>query len=261
MIHAGFAATDITPPVGEPIPGGFSPTPSVGVHDPLEVTAAVFADGETRLAVVGVDAVSLRTEDVLAARTRAEALCGLPADNILVAASHTHSGGPANDVLGVDSDPDYRARIIEALAEAVAEAWERRRPAQVGWAAGEAEGLAWNRRWVMRDGSQQTHTDPDDPQAVGRAGPDDPQVLVLAAREPDGELLGLVGNFTCHATVMGGNQFSAGYPGAWRRMIRDITGAQMVFLNGAMGDVTQINRKLDLPQRGEEGMARFARKL
>ncbi len=261
VTRAGFFTTDITPPVGANIPGGFVPSPSTGIHDPLEVTAAVIAGDEITLAIVGVDAVSLKTEDVLQARTLAEESSGVPADNILVAASHAHTGGPANDVLGTDSDLIYRSRVTNQIANAVTEARARLVPATIGWASGQAEGLAWNRRWVMRDGSHQTHADPDDPDVVESAGPEDPEVLLLAARDLDGEILGFIGNFTCHPTVMGGPRFSSGYPGAWRRALRTLTGGEMVFLNGAMGDITQVNKRLDLPQKGEEGVARMSRAL
>lgn len=260
-MQVGFSSTDITPPVGAHIPGGYAPVPAQGVRDPLEVTAAVLASDQVTLAVVGVDAVSLSTEDVLAARELAEQLSGVPAAHILVAASHTHSGGPANDVLGTDSDPHYRQHIVRQIASAVAEARRCAVPAQLAWASGRAEGLAWNRRWVLRDGSHRTHADPTDPEVVGRAGPDDPQVLLLAARDLDGRLLGFVGNFTCHTTVMGGALFSACYPGAWRRLLHRLTGGVLVFLNGAMGDVTQVNKLSDLPQKGPEAVERIARAL
>jgi len=229
------------------------------VHDPLQVTAAVLLSDDTETAVVGVDAVSLKTEDVLDARARAEQLCGVPADSILIAASHTHSGGPSNDVLGVDSDAHYREQIIRQIASAVAQACDNAVPAQVGWAVGRAEGLAWNRRWVMKDGSHQTHVDPASPDVVERAGPSDPEVILLCARDLDGNDLGYVGNFTCHVTIMGGDEFSADYPGDWRARLglARLTAAPLVFLNGAMGDITQVNKESDLPQRGEAGVERF----
>lgn len=230
---------------------------SEGWLDPLSVTAGVFLTPDTAVAVVGVDAVSLKTEDVLGARGRAEELSGIPADKILVAASHTHSGGPANDVLGTASDAHYREQIVRQIAGAVAQANSDAVPAQVGWGAGEVEGLAWNRRWVMRDGSHQTHADPADPDVVGRAGPSDPGLALLCARDLDGGYLGFVGNFACHCTVMGGTRLHPDYPGAWRDRLCQVTGAPLVFLNGAMGDVTQVNRELDLPQWGMAGIERF----
>ncbi len=261
VTHAGFFTTDITPPVGANIPGGFVASPSTGIHDPLEVSAAVIAGDDLTLALVGVDAVSLKTEDVLEARGIAEETCGIPAENVLVATSHVHSGGPANDVLGTDSDPQYRAHVVRQIASAIAEAHSRMVPAQLGWAAGCAEGLGWNRRWVLRDGTHRTHADPTDPDVLDNAGPSDPQVLLLAARDLDEDILGFIGNFTCHTTIMGGRRFAAGYPGAWRRTMQALTGGTMVFLNGAMGDVTQVNKLSDQPQKGEAGVERFARAL
>ena len=75
-------------------------------------------------------------------------------------------------------------------------------------------------------------------------------------RDLDGRILGFVGNFTCHPTIMGGGELSADYPGAWSDLMERVTGAPLVFLNGAMGDVTQVNRELDAPQRGPEDGAR-----
>ncbi|MGI5818577.1 MAG: hypothetical protein ACOX9R_10835 [Armatimonadota bacterium] len=263
MIHAGFYVADITPPVGASIPGGFAPRAAEAVHDPLRVRAGVFATDDGALAFVGVDAVSLKTEDMARAREMAAALSPVPAANIIIAASHTHTGGPANDVLGTASEDHHRRQIVNQIASAVAEAARRAVPAEIAWASGTAHELAWNRRWILADGSQATHSDPADDDVIERAGPSDPEVLLLAARDLAGRPLGLVGNFTCHVTIMGGSHFSADYPGAWSDMMQTATGAPLVFLNGAMGDLTQVNREagFDRPQKGDEGVQRFARKL
>lgn len=263
MIRSGFAVTDITPPVGAHIPGGFSPIVSTGVNDPLRVRAAVIGDDTTEMALVGVDAVSLSTEDVLEARRQAAALCGISAAHIIIAASHTHTGGPANDVLGTPSDAHYRLHVVQQISSAIALAHAKRVPCELGWGVGEASDLAWNRRWVLKDGTHATHADPNSEAVVGRAGPDDPQVGLLIARDFDGHVLGFVGNFACHCTLRGGRAFSADYPGAWSDLLERATGAPLVFLNGALGDVTQINRETGFahPQKGEPVIQRFARKL
>ncbi|MGD9496719.1 MAG: hypothetical protein AB7Y46_10490 [Armatimonadota bacterium] len=261
MVRAGFHVADITPPIGASIPGGFAPRPAEGIHDPLRVRAAALMTEEAALAIVGVDAVSLSNEDNLRARELAAHLSHVPTDQIIIAASHTHSGGPANDVLGSPSDEHYREQVTRQIASAVAEAIRTAVPAELAWAAGEAEGLAWNRRWVLADGTHETHADPARADVIERAGPSDPELLLLAARDHDGRPLGFVGNFTCHTTLMGGVQFSADYPGAWSDLMTRATGAPLVFLNGAMGDVTQVNRALELPQRGPAAVQRFARKL
>lgn len=261
MIRAGFHVADITPPVGASIPGGFAPRPAEGIHDPLRVRAAALLGEDAALAIVGVDAVSINHDDNLRARELAAHLSHIPADAIIIGASHTHSGGPSNSVLGVEGDEHYREQIVRQIASAVAQAARRALPAELAWASGCAEGLAWNRRWVLADGSHETHADPARPDVVRRAGPSDPELLLLAARDLDGRLLGFVGNFTCHTTIMGGSEFSADYPGAWSDLMERVAGAPLVFLSGAMGDVTQVNRELDAPQRGPEAVTRFARAL
>ncbi len=261
MIRAGFHVADITPPIGASIPGGFAPRPAEGIHDPLRVRAAVLLGEDDALALVGVDAVSIPTEDNLRARELAADLAHIPDAQIIIAASHTHCGGPANDVLGSPSDEHYREHIVRQTASAVAQAARNAVPAQIGWGAGVAEGLGWNRRWRLADGTQETHADPSLDHVIERAGPGDAEVLLLAARDTNGRLLGFVGNFTCHCTLMGGPEFSADYPGAWSDLIARATGAPLVFLNGAMGDITQVARDQDVPQAGEPAVARFARKL
>jgi hypothetical protein len=77
------------------------------------------------------------------------------------------------------------------------------------------------------------------------AGPVDESVGVLAARTPDGVILGLVVNFSCHSTVVGGSKFSADYAGYIRSHLRSRLGANLpiVFLLGACGDVTQVDNQ------------------
>ncbi len=63
----------------------------------------------------------------------------------------------------------------------------------------------------MRDGRHVTHPGKGNRDIVKPAGPIDPEVGVIAARSPDGELLGVFVNFACHLTVLGGNGFTADY--------------------------------------------------
>ena len=77
--RAGFAATDITPAVGQAVPGGFAPRASTGVLHPLQARACVVAGEPETVAIVGVDAVSLRFDTVRKAWEQIEAVCGIPA--------------------------------------------------------------------------------------------------------------------------------------------------------------------------------------
>jgi len=131
-LRAGFARTDITPPVGAEVPGGFAKSFNRGVHDPLWVEAACFDNGTEKLALVGVDLIMIPADVVIAARAQAQARCGIPEANIMVGASHTHNGGPVVDCFSVASDPAYCTLAAERIADTVVKASESMVAARVG---------------------------------------------------------------------------------------------------------------------------------
>ena len=83
------------------------------------------------------------------------------------------------------------------------------------------------------------------------AGPTDPEVGVIGAWDArDGKLLGCVVNFACHATTSPGG-ISANYIYYLEKVIQGYYGkdAVVVFLNGASGDVTQVDNRSPLATR------------
>lgn len=246
-VEAGFGTADITPPVGAAIPGGFRPVTSTGVRDPLLAAACVITDGRAPVAIVGIDALFVDKDVVRAARERIENVTPIPGAHVLVAASHTHSGGPLVSCFGTERDPAYAERVAREIAAAVEAAWKARAPAEIGIGTGREETISFNRRFLMRDGREITH--PGKPgtrhhgDIVRPAGPIDPDVGVLAVRRADGGIAGLIVNFACHCTVVGGSLFSADYVAALRKHLRARYGPDLpvVFLNGASGDVTQVD--------------------
>jgi len=257
--RAGFARTDLTPPVGAEVPGGFHKSFSKGIHDPLFAEAAVFSDGTTQVAVVGVDLIMLPRDVVADARRQAESLCGVPAANILLAASHTHNGGPVVDCLGSERDPEYCRTAATRIAQAIAAAHAAMQDARLAADSGEVHRVGFNRRFKMKDGSVKTHPGKMNPDIVEPAGPVDPEVAVIAVENTQGELLGCIVNHAMHGTTLGGNEISADWPCYLRKTIRGGVGADIgvVFLNGACGDVTQVNNQSPPPTEFGEGSARF----
>jgi hypothetical protein len=122
--------------------------------------------------------------------------------------------------------------------------------AEVGVGTGTEPGISFNRRFLMRDGREITHPGkpgtPHHADIVAPAGPIDPDVGVLAVRAPgakDDKVLGVVVNFACHSTVVGGDQFSPDYAGYLRKHLQAHYGAgtPVVFLLGPCGDITQVD--------------------
>ena len=250
MLSAGFAAQYITPPVGKEIPGLFERRFAEGTHDDLYARAVVVDDGCRCAALVQVDAIFVRDELVQAARAEAERRCGIPGGNCLIAATHTHSGGPVFRGFLSENDPEYETFLVKQTGAAIAEAYERRRPALVAAGAGEVGDVAFNRRFFMKDGRQRTHPGKMNADIAEPAGPEDPTVTVVGFRGPDDdEPFGCIVSFACHGTHMNGLLYSADY----MKWVVDTLGAVygpdfgVVFLNGACGDVTQVDNRSERP--------------
>jgi hypothetical protein len=260
--RAGFAERDISPKVGMEQPGGYLKAFHRSFHDPCKARAAVFDDGKARVAIVGIDALFIRAQTVRAIRQAIQQKCGIPAEAIMISASHSHAAGPIGYFLPGEFDdasplvkslvyeqtvcgnPEYLKTVEEQIIAAVCAADAAKAPARCGVGVGVADHTAFNRRFQMRDGFAMTHPGQGNPDILAPAGPTDPQVGVLGAWAADGAFLGCIVNFACHATT-GPGGISADYIYYIEKTIRGLMGekAVVVFLPGAAGDVTQVDNR------------------
>ncbi len=144
---------------------------------------------------------------------------------------------------------------MKGIVEAVTEAYEKRAELGLGFGRGEEDGVSFNRRWRMKNGLTFTHPGVGNPDMVETAGPIDPEVGVIGAWNDEGKLVGCVVTFACHATTSPPG-ISANYPWALEKVIRGAFGEDVVvvFLNGASGDVTQVDNAASVvPPRGADG--------
>ena len=251
MLRTGFASRCITPSPGEEIPGLFERRVALGTHDDLFVHAAVVDDGKTCVAIAQVDAIKVSRELVTNARRAAQRLCGISPRNCMIAATHTHSGGPVFAGFLGSPSPAYEDFVTQQIAAAIAEASRARTKVLAGVQAAPAEGVAFNRRFYMRDGTQITHPGKGNPDILKPAGPADPTVTGVGFCDPKTfKPTGCIVNFACHATHMNGLLYSADYPRWIRDTLQAVHGPDfgVVFLNGACGDVTQVDNQSLRPQ-------------
>ena len=95
LFKAGAAASNITPPLGSPIVGGWEPYPAAYVHDELHARCLVLDDGRTRLAIAVSDNVGIAREVFDEAKRAISQKTGLPPANMLMSSTHTHSAASA----------------------------------------------------------------------------------------------------------------------------------------------------------------------
>ena len=217
---AGHAAAIITPPIGTYLEGYFPPDDvSQGVHDDLHARALVLDDGATAVAIVSCDLMGVDRHLVAEARDLASKRTGIPAEQIVIAGTHTHAG-PVG--LAFQIDRQLLEVTARHIADAIAAAYESRRPAVLKIGGTSVDSVSQNRR----------HPD----------WPVDTELTVLLVDDPDPRLppIAALINFACHATVLYRTNMlvSADYPGhAVRSLEQLFPGMGGLFLNGACGDV------------------------
>jgi neutral ceramidase len=267
MLQVGFGVGDITPSPGMEMPGGFTKRQGKGAAEKLLAVACVIYDGKTPVALVGIDTLFITRPTVEAARRTIQKATSIAGENLLIGASHTHTGGPIATCLGCDADPAYLDKVTKEIVAAVTSAWNSLHASQLGIGVGSEKTISFNRRFLMRDGREITHPGkpgtPHHQDIVAPAGPIDPDVGVIAAKTPDGKIAGVVVNFACHNTVMGGDQFTADYVGKLRKHLKVKYGdhTPIAFLLGACGDITQVNNMVKESEFGAEHADMMGMKL
>lgn len=275
VIKVGFAETDITPDLGMEQPGGYGKSYHRTFHDACKVRAAVFDDGKQRVALVGIDTLAVPRYTVLEARAEIQKRCGIKPEAVMIGASHSHSSGPVGMVQPGEfdhasplvqdlaynkssmADRGFMLRLKAQIVEAVCLADQARVEAKVAVGSGHEDKVAFNRRLRMKGGLTFSHPGPGNPDILDYAGPIDPEVGVIGAWTRDGRLLGVIVNYACHATTSPGG-ISANWIYYLERTLRGATGnaaLPVVFLQGASGDITQVDNLSPYTRPGAEEWA------
>lgn len=223
-LRAGVAKVDITPDVTKGLPIVGHRRTVFEIRDPLRAGVLVLDDGETQAAIVTLDTIGAWDEMVLLARQRIEKLTSIPAANIMVTASHNHSGP------GFDADSDWGKSLIDKLGIAAKNATATMKPVTVGYGE-DRIGFGINRRKVI-DGRAVVRLNPD--------GPNDQRVKVL--RFDDGSSLtplAVIMHAVCHPCFFTwGDKGSPPYPNGYPKLSADFPGEAQSFVEMCYGDKT-----------------------
>lgn len=240
-MRIGLAEVNITPPLGMQIPGyGPKPRLATGMKDELFAKAAVIESGETVLAFIVIDIISLELDSSTRIRNRVYEYTGIPAEQVMVSCTHTHTGPPRPvDAVALSYYPTLEAKS----ADAAILAWGKREDARIGCGRGSEDSVAFNRRFFMKDGTVQTNPGILNPNIDRPEGPIDPEVLVIRIDNARGEPLGIVSNYAVHTDCVSGTEYSGDYPATISRTIKQLYGESVVslFFQGACGNINHID--------------------
>ena len=252
--RAAVVKTDITPDNSQQLLG-YGARKSTGINDRIYHRAAVMDDGKTRFVLVSSDicVIAPSEYDKVAARLQKE--LGIAPENFWWSLTHTHSApelGPPglpeafmSERYTHQYDVKYTEETESKLVSAVADAIKKLEPARlsVGWGHSNAN---INRR--ARDGKGKTYL------GLNPDLPVDRRIGMLRLERPDGSAIAIIANYAMHGTVIGGEctLISGDAPGIVADYVEQKTGAAMLFINGAAGNIAPIYSTQPTPFRLKE---------
>jgi hypothetical protein len=232
--------------------------PFLGVNDDLWAKALVVDDGERIAAIIACDMIGFPPAAFAAAvRAQVALHTSIPGDQVMLSASHAHSGHASIDLSTLDLEWAWVQELAQTLAGVAIAAWQRREPAAIKIGAGEIYGISENRRVLRSDGKVYRNWVQDAPGEVLRSGPIDPEVGVLLAQRPNGSPLAVLCNFTAHPIcAMSQPLVSADYPGFAMAAVEAALGADVtvLFTQGACGDVNPPQVRQNIRDAREVGL-------
>jgi hypothetical protein len=262
VFRAGAATSNITPNIGDPIVGGWTPVPSTHVHDELHARCLALDDGTTKLVFVVVDSVGVNREAFDEAKRMIHEVTGVPGEHMMMSATHSHSATSArgSNPLAMGGALDgYQTFLARRIADGVRRALNNLEPARIGWGAGAVPQHLFNRRWLLKDGKTVINPSGGQDRAVMNpgnrpdllrpAGPTNPEVYFLSVQSTGGRPIALLANYWLHYVGGTGNgMISADYFGVFCDRIQELLGADRqdppfvgILVNGPCGDVNNIN--------------------
>jgi len=249
---AGVAQADITPPPGVEMWGYTNRGgPAQSTLDPLYARILVIDDGRTSAALVTLD-LGRTFGPAQIDRLRERVSRDYHVNEVMLIASHTHSGPAIEDGYDDGKPPEWEARAIDLIAGAIGDARARMEPARIGVGMGQAI-IGHNRRLVRSDGSVKMLWRNSTGQQTGMI---DPVVGVIRIDDVNGRPKAVLVNYACHPVIFGPDnlRYSADFPGAMSKQVEESFDSRPVtfFIQGAPGDINPLMDKTPLPEGADE---------
>lgn len=198
---------------------------SQGTHDELYTKSLAISNGEETFVIITNDLLDVDAEMTAFIRLEIQQAFSIPEKNILIAATHTHSGP---DLHMGTCDPEIEdEKKLKALNETLKEmivknafcSLQNLTPALIGIGSSSIKGIGGNR---TREDLPSDHT---------------VQVIHLKKKSDHSPIATLV-NYTCHPTILNANNYlySADYPGILQKQLEELGFGIVLFTNGAAGN-------------------------
>lgn len=230
-MRIGVSKILITPVPGIDLAGFGRPgRKASGVHDDLFLSSMAIESANKRVLLICADIIGFDRDFARLLKKEISNKYGFSEEEILLGASHTHSGPQTmkNMLCAGEEDNEYMEFLKERALLSVKSAMEGMNAADIYYGVTKCH-IGVNRRRIT-DGVLEFAPD--------ETGITDDDVTVLKIIE-DGTVKAVLYNYTCHPSIIDSDDISSDYPGRTRHEIEEAFGKDVVvfFLQGFCGDI------------------------
>lgn len=174
-----------------------------GVNEHIYARALVIESGGVMAAIVSVDLIHYG--NTLSLRQRIQRDLGIPADNVMIAATHDHSapraGPPTPGTAAATqnrpySTPAYLRQADDSVLEALRQARASLQPALIGTGSGLVDINTYRYAYQEKEGRWRVGVNPE--------GPSDKTVWVIKFEDLSGKPIALMMNYAVHSNIWAG---------------------------------------------------------
>ncbi len=247
-MYVGLHERDITPPIGCDMPGYYDERLSEGVLDKLYCKAVVFKDSaeilasENSAAMVVIDALELDEDFCKKVSERVSYFTNIPKENVSVTATHTHLGVPSGDPVS-KRDEKFMEELVFMASDTAICANNKARKCDIYFGTGKAEGLCFNRDYILEDGSICTNPASVLKLVKSYSNVND-FVPVISFKDENGKVIGAVTEYACHQDCVGGRKYSGDYSSILSYELKKVYGESFIsiYVPGACGDINHMDK-------------------
>ena len=230
-LKLGVCKEIITPEIGGHLYGYNDSLFSKSVHDDLTATAFVLSDGDEKCVLISATVCLIQTALCDSIRDSVEKETGIKKENVILSATHTHSGPNVSGETGWgEIDKEYCDSIfIPKILKAVKCANDNMTTVTVGTASADSA-VGINRREINSDNSI----------GLGQCpwGCFNPKMTVISFKDEKGDIKANIIHYGAHGTAAGYcDEISRDWSGIMTDALQTVTGGITAFFNGPEGDV------------------------
>jgi len=216
---AGAAIIDVTPQKAMFLHGyPHIERTSEGTHDPLYASAMIIDNGDFQIGFCAVDVIFITKEISTEVRKRVQKATGIPGENLMISASHTHSGPVIFSDIFYDpvvpkADQAYIEYLIDKLVQVYIEAYQNKKASKMAITTANASGVGGNRR--------------------SRTDVVDAEVPIIVLKDHTTDKIFAISTIYCmHPTILHEDSklYSADFPGYTRKYVKDKLGENVILL-------------------------------